>query len=358
MQAVDDGAYRRTVTRNQTLTDLAALGWDARWAALARLAPGGEPARISQVDRGVCTVLSRHGPVRATLGGAVLEALAREPAEAPCTGDWVMLQTWSDARTTIEAVLPRRTSITRADVSLRSGGQILAANVTVVGVVVALDQVPSLTKVERLLSLAWDSGASPAVLLTKADLATDATDAVADVQRCAVRVPVFACSTVTGSGMSSVQALLGRGDTLALLGSSGAGKSALVNALVGVQVLTTRSIREDGRGRHTSVRRQLVALPRGGCVIDTPGLRRIGLFDTETGLATTFDDVTSAAQLCRFPDCQHDTEPGCEVVAAVSSGRIPPRRLESWRKLRREQAWMTARRDARARSPRRTPKRR
>ncbi|MGI8676517.1 MAG: ribosome small subunit-dependent GTPase A [Nocardioidaceae bacterium] len=341
------------------LTDLTALGWDADWAAQeARLVPGGEPARVTRVDRGLFTVLGRTGPVRVTLGGQALAAVAREPSQAPCTGDWVVLRSWADARTTIETVLPRRTGVTRAEASRRSHGQVLAANVTIFGVVVALDQVPAMTKVERLLALAWDSGAKPVVLLTKADLATDAADVVADVQRCAAEVPVRACSTVTGSGLTELRALLGSRGTLALFGASGAGKSALVNALVGAPVLTTRSIRADGRGRHTSVRRQLVVLPGGGCVIDTPGLRGVGVFDSDGGLTTTFGDVTEAAERCRFGDCQHETEPDCAVLADVESGQLAPRRLESWRKLRREQARMAARRDARALPYRRAPKRR
>lgn len=358
MRREADGPTVHNVQPAPPFTHLTALGWDADWVAQARLASGGEPARVTRVDRGLFTVLTCTGPTRVTLGGEALAAVARAPSEAPCTGDWVVLRLWPDARTTIETVLPRRTAVIRAEASRRSHGQVLAANMSIVGVVVALDQVPALTKVERLLALAWDSGAKPVVLLTKADLATDAADVVADVERCAAEVPVLACSTVTGSGLTEVRGLLGSHGTLALLGASGAGKSALVNTMVGAPVLTTRSIREDGRGRHTSVSRQLVVLPGGGCVIDTPGLRGVGVFDVDGGLTSTFGDVSEAAERCQFGDCQHETEPGCAVLADVDSGQLAARRLESWRKLRREQAWMAARRDARALAARRAPKRR
>jgi ribosome biogenesis GTPase / thiamine phosphate phosphatase len=329
---------------------LAALGWDDAWAAQARTLTADAVGRVSRVDRGVCTVLSAEGAARASLGGDLLDATAHDTTEAPCTGDWVTLRHWPDERTTAEAVLPRRSSIVRADPSPTSQGQVLAANVTVVGVAAGLDQVPALTKLERLLAIAWQSGASPLILLTKSDLAGDAADVASDVAAASPGVDVVTCSTVTGDGLDELRERLGPGTTLALLGSSGAGKSSLVNALVGAEVLTTRQIRDDGRGRHTSVRRELIVLPDGGAVIDTPGLRGVGLFDSDDGLAATFADVAELAQSCRFGDCAHESEPDCAVLAAVESGALSARRLESWRKLRREQAWMAARKDARLRS--------
>jgi len=326
---------------------LTALGWDPAWQALAARRPGEVPARVTRVDRGVCSTLGAAGPERAAIGGAVLEAISHNPLEAPCAGDWVMLRYWTDGRLTVEAVLPRRASLVRAEAGLRSSGQLLAANVTAVGVVVALDQMPALTKVERLLALAWDSGATPVVLLTKADLAPDADDVAADVHAAAPGVAVVCVSTVTGVGLATMRELQAPGGTLALIGSSGSGKSTLVNALVGAPVLRTRPIREDGRGRHTTVRRELVVLPSGGCVIDTPGLRVVGLFDSGAGLETAFADIAALAGRCRFTDCGHASEPGCAVLEALDRGVLTPRRLASWRKLRREQAWMAARTDAR-----------
>ena len=330
--------------------ELAALGWDDAWAAHARELAADAVGRVSRVDRGVCTVISTDGALRASLGGDLLDAVAHDATEAPCTGDWVTLRHWPDERTTAEAVLPRRTSIMRADPSPTSRGQVLASNVTHVAVVAGLDQVPTMTKLERMLAIAWQSGATPLVLLTKSDLAADATEVASDVAVAAPGVDVVACSAVTGDGLDDLRERLGAGTTLALLGSSGAGKSSLVNAMVGAEVLVTKQIRDDGRGRHTSVRRELVVLPGGGAVIDTPGLRGVGLFDSDDGLEATFADVAELARSCRFRDCAHETEPDCAVLAAVESGALTARRLESWRKLRREQAWMAARKDARLRA--------
>jgi ribosome biogenesis GTPase len=205
-------------------------------------------------------------------------------------------------------------------------------------------------RLERLLSLAWESGAVPLVLLTKSDMVTDSRLIADDVAGVAPGVDVMCTSTVTGQGIDGLRARLEGHLTLALLGSSGHGKSSLTNALVGADVLTTRRIRADGRGRHTTVRRELVVLPTGGAVVDTPGLRGIGLLDTRDGLSATFPDVAELARLCRFSDCSHRTEPGCAVLEAIDGGALAVRRLSSWRMLKREQARMAARTDARLRA--------
>lgn len=329
---------------------LAAVGWDDAWTEQARGLSADAVGRVSRVDRGVCTVLTADGSTRASVGGDLLDAMAHDSTETPCTGDWVTLRHWPDDRSTVEAVLDRRSSIVRADPAPGSRGQVLAANMTHVGVVAGLDQIPTMTKLERLLTIGWQSGATPIILLTKADLAADAAEIGSDVAAATPGVDVVCCSTVTGEGLDQVGARLGPTTTLALMGSSGAGKSSLVNALVGAEVLTTKQIRSDGRGRHTSVRRELVVIPGGGAVIDTPGLRGVGLFDSDDGLAATFADIAELAASCRFRDCAHETEPDCAVLAAVETGTLSVRRLESWRKLLREQAWMAARKDARLRA--------
>lgn len=326
---------------------LAALGWDDRWAAmLGRTSL--RPARITRVDRGLYGVLSADGRHRHGLGPNLLEAAAHDPLDAPCVGDWVTLRDWTDDRTTIDAVLPRRTVLVRARVGGTSQDHALAANLTTTAVVAGLDQQPSMTKLERLLALAWESGAAPVVLLTKADLAADADDVADDLLRAAPGIEVVVCSVRDGRGMDRLRAVVA-GGTMALIGSSGAGKSTLINEIVGDEVLRTRDIRSDGRGRHTSVRRELVVAPSGGCLIDTPGLRGVGLSDSGEGLAAAFADVEELIARCRFSDCAHETEPGCAVIAAVESGALEPRRLESWRKLQREVAWMARRKDARLR---------
>ena len=339
------------MTENEPFVALADLGWDDAFAAaFAAYAEHCRPGRVARVDRGACTLVTQFGPLRASAGGDLLAAMAEDASAGPCTGDWCALREWPDGPATIEAILPRRAAVTRADVRGRSRGQVLAANVDVVGVVVSLHPDPSLAKMERLLALAWESGAVPSVLLTKADLVADAGMVAEDVAAAAPGVQVVCCSTITGLGLDELRAMLGPAGTLALVGSSGVGKSSLVNALVGADVLRTEAIRDDGKGRHTSVRRELVTLPGGGAVIDTPGLRGVGLVDADDGVAAAFADVEALVDGCRFSDCSHTCEPGCAVLAAVEQGSLALRRLESWRKLQREMAWMAMRTDARLRA--------
>jgi ribosome biogenesis GTPase / thiamine phosphate phosphatase len=327
------------------------LGWDSSWREVASPYPDRRmPGRVARVDRGVCTVLTPDGPVRATLGGGVLDAMAADATDGPCTGDWCLLRTWSDGPTTIEVVLPRRTAVLRADAAGTSRGQALAANIDVAAVVVGLLPDPNLRRVERLVTMAWQSGGRPLVVLTKADLVRDAEMVAEDVREVAPGVDVLVCSTLTGAGIEALRATVAGHRTLAMLGASGHGKSSLTNAMVGADVLITKEIRADGKGRHTSVRRELVQLPGGGCIIDTPGLRTVGLQDGGAGLAAAFPDVDKLARSCRFRDCSHESEPGCAVVEAVDSGDLAVRRLDSWRALQREIAWMAARTDARRRA--------
>jgi ribosome biogenesis GTPase len=327
------------------------LGWDDGWHALAQHAScPGIPGRVSRVDRGVCTVLTEHGPVRASWSGALLEAAAANTTEAPCTGDWCLVRCWPDGPVTVETVLERRTAVIRAEVSRSSRGQVLVANIDVIAVVVALHPEPNLSRVERLLTLAWESGATPVILLTKADLVRDAAGVAEDVRASCPGVDVIVCSTVTGAGLDELRTTLGPAGTLGLVGASGHGKSSLTNALVGTDVLVTKEIRDDGKGRHTSVRRELVTIPGGGAIIDTPGLRSVGLQRAEEGLAATFPDVDAFTERCKFRDCSHEREPGCAVREAVERGELSQRRFESWLRLGRELARMEARADARLRA--------
>ncbi len=327
------------------------LGWDESWDELAQIAPcPGEPGRVTRVDRGVCTVIGEDGPIRASWSAALLEAAAADSLAGPCTGDWCLTRRWPDGPITIEAVLERRTAVIRAAASGTSRGQVLVANVDLIGIVVGLHPEPNISRIERFLILAWESGARPAVLLTKADLVDDADDLAAEARTACPGADVVICSSVTGQGLQEVRALIGPHGTIGLVGASGHGKSSLTNALVGAEVLSTKDIRDDGKGRHTSVRRELVPMPGGGAIIDTPGLRGVGLQSAEEGLAATFPDVEEWSQRCRFRDCSHQQEPGCAVLAAVADGELSSRRLESWLRLQRELAWMAARTDARLRA--------
>lgn len=317
----------------------------ARWAAPA----DAEVGRVVRVDRGLVEVLTEHGPLRAGYSGDLLAEVAHDPVGAPTTGDWVVVRDWPDHRQTVEEVLPRSSVVVRATAGRQSHGQVLCANADHVAVVVALHPDPPVSRVERLLSLAWDSGATPLVVLTKTDLVHDAVFVAEDVAAAAPGVEVVATSAATGAGIERLRELTPSGRTTALVGASGHGKSSLVNALAGAEVLGTRTIRADGRGRHTTVRRELVPLPGGGAVIDTPGLRGVGMPGSIDGLARTFSDVTSLLAQCRYRDCSHRSEPGCAVRSALEAGLLPVRRYESWVDLRSEAERAALRREARPR---------
>ena len=329
--------------------DLASLGWDADFAAaFTRYGrPGTRPARVTRVDRGIATVLGVAGTERASLGGGHLLRASRDPLQLPCAGDWVAVRTWPDRRVTLESVLPRRTQVLRNESREHSTrGQVLAANVDVLAVVEPIDPSPDLGRVERLLALAYESGACPVVLLTKADRAQRPAVIAHQVAAAAAGAEVHPVSARTGAGLEIVAGLVAGDRTLGLLGTSGSGKSTLVNELAGATVMNTQEIRRaDGRGRHTTTYRALIPLPGGGAVLDTPGIRAVGVFDG--GLDEAFSDIEALAAGCRFRDCEHGGEPGCEVWAAVEAGDLSTRRLDSWRKLRRELHWQTTRRAAR-----------
>ncbi|MEV4264513.1 ribosome small subunit-dependent GTPase A [Kribbella sp. NPDC049584] len=330
---------------------LQALGLDSSTADFLQSVPEElVPGRVARVDKGLATVFTTEGPVRASWSGALLTAIASDAQAGPCTGDWVVLRFWPDDRITVESVLPRRTAIVRAEVGGSSRGQMLASNVDVIAIVVGLVPEPNIVRIERFMALAWESGARPVVVLTKSDLVGDADSVAEDVALAAPGADVLVCSATTGAGLDDVRALLDGDATLALLGSSGAGKSSLVNALAGVELLDVQDIREDGKGRHTSVRRELIVLPSGGVVIDTPGLRGIGLQESGEGLAAAFPDITGLAAQCKFKDCSHVMEPDCAVRAALDDGSLPYRRYDSWVKLQREAAYMARRADIRLRN--------
>ncbi len=337
---------------------LARLGWDETWAEAMQphRTAGFVPGRVSAQLRGSYTVLTEAGPTRAELAGR-LRHESTASGSVPAVGDWVALPS-ADGESLIHAVLPRRTAITRKAAGRATTAQVLAANVDVVAVVSSLDGDANTRRLERYLSVAWESGARPIVVLTKADLRDDAEAAAADIAASAF-VSTHAVSGLTGAGVDAIRAELAGQGTLALVGPSGAGKSTLVNRLLGEERQITHDLRRDGKGRHTTTNRELFLLPGGGVVVDTPGLRELGLWGSEaSGTDETFSDVVELAARCRFGDCAHETEPGCAVRAAVDDGQLDAGRLESWRKLERELAWIERRRDGRAISEERRARRR
>jgi len=318
---------------------LASLGWeDSLAAGYPRLClPDHEPARVVRADRGISTVITASGDLRAGMGGNLLAAAAADPVSMPCAGDWVAIRRWPDDRVTVEAVLPRRSAIIRRTAGKDATGQVLAANIDVAAVVASLDPTPELQTIERLLALAWESGARPYLILTKADLVADPTAVAEQLADIAPGVPALAVSAERGDGIDKLKPFVAFGRTLGLIGASGAGKSTLVNALAGAKVMATQAIRRvDGKGRHTTTHRALVPVIGGGAVLDTPGLRAIGLLDGVGGLDRAFSDVTELATRCHFHDCHHEGEPGCAIAAALATGELAHRRWASWLKLLRE----------------------
>ncbi|MBT2389168.1 ribosome small subunit-dependent GTPase A [Streptomyces sp. ISL-1] len=345
---------------------LASYGWDEGWAAefSPYAAQGLVPGRVVRVDRGLCDVITPAGPVRADTEFVV----PRDPMKVVCTGDWVAVDPAGDPQY-VRTLLPRRTAFVRSTSSKRSEGQVLATNIDHIVICVSLAAELDLGRIERFLALAmssssgdallhesalsWESGAQPLVILTKADLVPDATGLsylVQDVETAAPGVQVLPVSSTTGEGVDVLAAVVS-GGTSVLLGTSGAGKSTLANALLGEDVMDVQATRDvDGKGRHTTTTRNLLALPGGGVLIDTPGLRGVGLWDAEAGVGQVFSEIEELAAGCRFHDCAHDAEPGCAVLGAIEDGSLPERRLESYRKLLRENQRIVAKTDARVRA--------
>jgi len=328
--------------------DLESLGWNTSFADAFRPfeQDGLAPARVAVQHRGEYVVYTQNGELRAEVTGRL-----RNEEEQPAVGDWVAVALREDeGRATIHSILPRRSAFTRKVAWAETKPQVVAANVDIVFVVCGLDANYNVRRIERYLTLAWESGAQPVVLLTKADLCDDVEARVYEVESVAFGVPVHSVSAPRGDGVESVRAYVTHGKTAALLGSSGVGKSTLVNALVGEDLLATQEVREDGRGRHTTSHRQLVPLPEGGLVLDTPGMRELQLWDADSGLEAAFQDLETLAGQCRFADCEHQREPDCAVRAALADGTLEVERFESWRKLQRELERLARKQDGRARS--------
>ncbi|MDQ3645589.1 MAG: ribosome small subunit-dependent GTPase A [Actinomycetota bacterium] len=326
------------------------LGWDAALekAFLPFSNDGCIPGRVAIEHRGAYTVYAQDGEITAGIPGRMRHR-SDGRGDLPAVGDWVAVRRAPHGDSgTIETVLPRRSKFSRHSAGVETVEQVLAANIDTIFIVVALDQEVNLRRLERYLATAWESGALPAVILSKADLSPDVEARIRAVETVALGAPVHAVSATTGAGLDELTAYLSNNQTVALLGSSGVGKSTLINALVGQEHLKTQEIRHDGKGRHTTSHRELVLVPGGGLVIDTPGMRELQLWDVADGMEQSFDDVTSLAETCRFNDCGHVSEPDCAVRQALADGTLPAERWSSYQKLQRELRALHLKRDQRA----------
>lgn len=309
---------------------------------------GFQVGRISAEHKNRFQVFTEIGEIWATVSGK-MRYTAQERSDFPAVGDWVVLEhleehaSNSDSQVAIiQAVLSRSSKFSRKSAGTTSEEQIIATNIDTVFLVNALNLDFNLRRIERYLTLAWESGARPVILLSKSDLCEDVQAKVHEVEACATGVPVHPISCLTSEGIDELKPYVKAGQTIALLGSSGAGKSTLVNQLFGLEIQKTTEVREgDSRGRHTTTSRELIVLPHGGLLIDTPGMRELQLYGTGDGLYDAFEDIYEYASRCHFSDCLHETEPGCAIQSALAEGSLVEDRYESFKKLQREASYIS-----------------
>ncbi len=322
------------------------LGWHADFdAAMAPYAAKGlAPARVALVYRKQLKVFAESGERWARTGGSVMHR-AESFDELPAVGDWVAARFPAGeggGEALVQAVLPRRTAFVRKVAGNHAAPHVLAANLDTVLVVMGLDGDFNVRRLERFLTLAWESKATPVVVLNKADLCPDVEARLAEARAISRGAAIHAISALACTNLDPIFAEIHQGKTVAFLGSSGVGKTTLINKLLGTELLATGAVRDDGKGRHTTTTRELMPLPGGGSLIDTPGLREVQLWDSDGGLLKAFDDITTLGGQCRFSDCQHDAEPGCAVKGAVENGTLDAARFRSWQELLRELARLQA----------------
>lgn len=328
--------------------NLTELGWNEDFQKYlnASANDGGMPVRVVREDRERYIVWGEAGELEAALSGKMRhDAVSR--GELPTVGDWVMVSVRANERAaTIHGVIPRKSGFVRKAAGIETEEQVLVANVDTVFIVSGLDGDFNVRRIERFLTLAWESGANPVVLLNKADVCDDVPSRIAQVEAVAFGLPLHTMSGITGDGVAVLESYCRPGTTVAFLGSSGVGKSTLINALLGEKRMFVNAVREDdSRGRHTTTHRELIVMPSGGILIDTPGLRELQLWGDEDSLRRSFKDIDAIGENCRFSDCRHEGEPDCAVAAAIADGRLEQKRYDSYLKLRRELKFLARRQE-------------
>ena len=310
-------------------------GLDDRFHALASMYSDFVVGRILSQEKGLYRVITEFGEKLAEISGK-FRYEAENSSDYPAVGDFVMVD-WNPAggNAVIHHILPRKSCFTRKAAGLRRE-QVVAANVDTLFLCMSLNNDFNLRRLERYLTIGWDSGAVPVVVLTKSDLCTDLDSKVSEVESVAFGVDVLVTSSVDVDGEMQIRPYIVEGKTVAFLGSSGVGKSTLINRLLGEDRLETQALRNDDKGRHTTTHRELILLPSGGMVIDTPGMRELGMWDSAKGVETTFADIEELANRCRFSDCTHTSEPGCAVLSALEDGSLDPSRWNSYLKIKTE----------------------